>query len=94
MYEVSGKVDKATVVNYTADDALPGKGFATLLIRGEHPDGTRELLELRFKSDFLRHICNLRDALLELSKDEEERTEGIIEAAQAVINSYEEDPDD
>ena len=85
VYETS-KADKAKVVTDFSDKGLPGAGVSCLLIGGTHQDGTKEVLELRFHSDFLPHIKLLIEGLEDLTENEKERTEEMLKAAESIVN--------
>ena len=90
MFETTHE-DRGKVVTHVPKDGIPGSGFAALLIAGKCPNGEKEILELRFRSSFLKHINTLKTALEELNKTEEEQREAVIEKAQELVYS---DPDE
>ena len=86
VYETS-KNDKAKVMTNFAHEKLPGAGFSVLMIGGTLQDGQKEVLELRFHSDFLPHLKLLVEGLEDLHNDETERKESVIEAAESIVNA-------
>ena len=93
VYETS-RADKAKVLTHFAHEGLPGRGFTCLLIGGTLQDGSKELLELRFHSDFLPHLKRVVEGLEELAEDEKDRTEVMIAKAEKDIGSLEVDDDE
>ena len=91
MYEANANHDDAKVVNYYHQKGVAGGGYTGLLIMGTFPDGEHELLELRFKSNFLTHINSLKDALENLVKEEETRKELTIDYAQSICDGEDEE---
>ena len=85
MFETT-KADKADVITHNPEGNLPGSGFCCLLIAGDNNDGEKELLELRFKSDFLPHIEKLVKQLKALGKTEDSETDDVVKAAQALVD--------
>mgnify|MGYP004131870975 CR=1 FL=1 len=85
VYEL-GKDEAAEFITYFAPGGLAGAGFANLLIAGDLENGDKEILELRFKADFLPHIKRLGTELERLCEYEDARTREMLDAAQSLAD--------
>ena len=85
VYEL-GKDEAAEFITYFAPGGLAGAGFANLLIAGDLENGDKEILELRFKADFLPHIKRLVTELERLCEYEDARTREMLDAAQSLAD--------
>ena len=88
VYETS-KQDLAKVVTNFAKKKMPGRGFSCLMIGGTLQSGEKEVLELRFHTDFIPHVEQLLEQLNKLKDYEVETTKDMLVEVEEKVGGLE-----